>query len=267
MNLMDLVSKRIGILYEGVWRENQVKIMEDTRYLPQITEQMLEVAKERFAARKTKNPKVFDGNAFHLDLAHSTIQPNRMILAIGRIKYSIYDIARKEYTKKYGWKELPTGMATNAVVLTSDSKIIMHKRFPQVDHTAKINTIGGIYGGEPPFEDVRKELHEELKLKRGEIKKLLLLGIYTRLDERVNHGLAFLTEISLTAKEVLEKEKILLENRKEGEIFFFEKNSKTLHDSLRMNHQKILSDGFAGLVMVGHYLWGKNWSKIPNKVE
>ena len=260
MDLMDLVSERVGILYEGIWKENQVKILEDAKYLPKITGEMLEVAKERFAARKAKNPKIFDGNAFHLDLSQSIIQKNRLILAVGRMRYSIYDIARKEYADKYDWKELPSGMGTNVVVLTSDFKLVMHNRSSSVEHTAKISTIGGIYGGEHPFENIREELQEELKLEKKEIKRLLLLGIYTRLDERVNHGLSFFAKTTLSTKEILKREQSLAE--KEGEIFFLEKDPKVLRDYLMIHRQQILSDGFVGLVLAGRHLWGEDWSEI-----
>lgn len=257
MALIDLVAERVKILFEGAWREGQVEIVEDDQYLTEITKEMKAVAADRFTDRKKKNPKLFDGDAFHLDLSHSVIQPDRIVLTIGKMKYSLYDIARKEYMDKYGWKTVPTGMATIVTIITSDSKILMHQRSSLVDHIAKISTIGSVYGGEKPFDDIRNEIKEELKISERELENILLVGIYTRLNERINHGLAFFAQTALSSEEVLRREKTLTE--KEGEIFFLDKERENLCAYLTENHRDILSDGFVGLVLAGRYLWGKDW--------
>lgn len=256
MALMDLVAERVKILFEGIWTEKQVEIVEWDKYLPEITEEMKAVAEVRFSARKAKNPKLFDGPAFHLNLPHSVINSDHITLAIGKMKYSLYDIARKEYMEKYGWKTIPTGMGTNVVIITSDAKIIIHRRSSLVDHMAKIGTIGGVYGGEEPFTDIRNEIWEELKIEERELKTLLLLGIYTRLDERINHGLAFFAETLLSSEEVLRREKTLTE--KEGEIFFLAAEKKNLYAYLKENHRDILSDSFVGLTLASRYLWERD---------
>ena len=68
MELMSLVSERVKILFEGVWQESQVEIVEDDQYLPKITEEMKVVAADRFANRKKKNPELFDGAAERVKL-------------------------------------------------------------------------------------------------------------------------------------------------------------------------------------------------------
>lgn len=257
MDLMDLASERVKILYEGNWARNQLEIEINDSYAPRLTEEMKKVAQERFDARKAKNPKLFDGDAYHLDLKRSIIKPNKLILAAGKMKYSIYDIARKEYAEKYGWKELPTGIGTAVVIVASDSKIVMHNRNSQVDHKAKIGIIGGIYSGGHPFQFMKNEIDEELGFRP---RKISLIGIYTRLDERVNHGLIFLSKSSLSSKKILEKENGVI--KKEGDVFFLEKNAEDVRDHLKTNCQNILSDSFVGLVIAGRRWWGNDWSKI-----
>lgn len=177
MDLMDLVAERVRILYEGIWSKSQVGIEEDVIYSPIPSEAMTRVALARFTERKAKNPRLFDGDAFHLDLASSTVQPNCIILAIGPMRYSLYDIARKEYMEEYGWETLPTGIGVCAVVLTPDLKIVMHHRFSHVDSLGKIAVIGGILQQNNPFNEITEELQEELGLVEKEIEQIRLIGI------------------------------------------------------------------------------------------
>jgi len=256
---MDLVAGRVRILHEGVWQPSQVKIKERKRFQPYVSEEMLQVAAERFAKRKTTNPKLFDGDAYHLDLANSVIQPDKIVLAIGKMKYSLYDIARKEYQEQYGWTTLPSGMGTNVVIVTADGHLVMHRRSSKVDHAAKLSNIGGVYSGGHPFDFIRKEIKEELAVE-NELTELILLGIYNRLDERENHGLTFYGEVSLSSLEILNKEETLKE--REGKIFFLDRNAHAVRRFLKERHGQILSDGFVGLTMAGRYLWGRNWSEI-----
>lgn len=262
MELMDLAAERVKILYEGKWDREQVETKEDTAFKPIISEKMVEIAKKRFNERRAKNPKLFDGDAYHLNLKHSTIKLKRIILAVGSMKYSLYDIARKEFVKEYGWNSLPTGMGVNAIVTTSDSKIAMADRSGfGVDHQAKISVaVGGVYGEGHPFDHIMKELSEELAIERKEVKRLILIGISNRLDERQNHELTFFIVTSLSAAQVIEREKKV--GKKEGKIFFLNQSPLELRDYLKENHPRILSTGFAGLVLAGRYLWGKKWSRI-----
>lgn len=260
MDLMDLVKERVRIMRQGQWQENQVEIKISKKYVPEITEEMKKVAQDRFNERWKKNPKIYDGDVYHLDLGSSEIQPKHILLAVGPMKYSFYDIARQEYAEKYGWGELPTGIGTVVVIITSDSRIVLHNRSAQVDHKAKIGAIGGIYDGGHPFQYIKREMQEEVDISAEEIENITLMGIYNRLDERVNHGLTFFARTLLSSEEILRKEKKLTE--KEGEIFFLEEDGKILRAYLKENHINIISDSFAGLVLVGRYLWDKKWSEI-----
>lgn len=219
---------------------------------------MKAVVEARFTARKAKNPKLFDGDAFHLDLSRSSIRPNHIVLAIGRMKYSLYDIARQEYVEKYGWKTIPTGMGINAVIVTSDLKIVMQDRFPQIDHALKISIIGGVYNGGRPFDYIRNEIQEELSVNKEEIWGMLLIGASNRLDERINHELTFFVKTSLSSDQILKRENSVKE--KEGKTFFIDQNPISLKEYLKKNHCLILSSGFSALVLAGRYLWGADWS-------
>lgn len=259
MELMNLVAERVKILFASAWRENQVEIAEDDRYLPETTEEMKAAAEARFASRRAKNPKLFDGDAFHLDLLHSIIQPDLVVFTVSKMKYSLYDIARKEYVEKYGWKTIPTGMGMNAVIVTSDSKIIMHDRFPQTDHALKISIIGGVYDGGHPFDYIRKEIQKELGINREELKKILLIGLSNRLDERINHELTFFIKTSVSSNQILKREGSAEE--KEGKIFFVDQDPISFKEYLKRNHHLILSSGFSALVLAGRYFWGTDWPR------
>lgn len=260
MDLIDLVSERVKILHEGEWKKDQIEVKESSKYGSFITEEMKKVARERFVARKEKNPKLFDGNALHLSLESSIIQPNRIFLAVASVKYSLYDIAREEYVKEYGWRELPTGIGICAAVLTSDSKIVMHHRFSHVDHLGKIAVIGGILQENNPFNETVNELEEELGLLKNEIKRIRLIGISNRLDERINYELSFLVKISLSSSQIIEREKTL--KNKEGEIFFINCLAEEVKQYLINNHKQFSSTHFATLVMAGRCLWKHNWSQM-----
>ena len=83
---------------------------------------------------------------------------------------------------------------------------------------------------------------------------------HNRLDERQNHELTFIIETRLSMAQIIEKEKKV--EKKEGRIFFLNRLSLELCGYLKENHSRILSTGFAALVMAGRYWWGKNWSQI-----
>lgn len=251
MELIKLLADRAVILREGVWMEWHVKARENKRFVPAIPKEMEILAKKNFIERKAKNPRLFDGNVFHLDVENSILTDDFILLSTGKIKYSLYDICRKEYAEQYGWTSMPTGMGTIVIVATSDGKIVMHRRFAHVDHTAKLSAIGGIYEGGNPFADIRKEIKEELAID-AELKKLILIGVYSRLDERVNHGLAFYAETLLTSDEILKREKTL--KNREGKIFFISKDRHAIQKYLKANHLKMITDGIVGLILTERYL-------------
>lgn len=261
MDLMDLMTDRVRILYEGIWDRDKVEVAIGEEFAPEVTGEMRFFADSRFLERQAKNPELFDGDALHLSLDNSRIKSRHVYLAVGPMKYSVYDICRKEFVDRFGWdaNRLPTGMGVNVVVRTSDHKIVMHDRNPDVDHIAKISIIGGVYSGGPPFAHIKQELHEELGIEEREIEYLRLIGISNRLDERMNHELTFFAGTSLTAYQLLVREKEAV-RRKEGKLFFLNFHPLELHNYLRKNYQRMLSTGFSGLVILGHFLWGDQWS-------
>tara|TARA_Y100000310_G_scaffold207383_1_gene207881 strand:- start:2554 stop:3342 length:789 start_codon:yes stop_codon:yes gene_type:complete len=261
LDLIDLVRDKVKIVYEGSWEENQVTLNESLAFIPDITQEMIDVANDRFLKRKENNPDLFDGQTMHLDLDCSFLRPDCIVLSVGKISYSIFDIARIEYKKRFGWENLPSGMGINAVVVSSDKKIAMVNRFPHLDHPERISVApGGVYKGLPPFQGIREELQEELGIKKDELKKNVLIGISNRLSSRVNHELSFLMETFLSSVEMKERAKKAKES--DGELFFLNKEEKELHDYLRENYEMLIPTGFSALVMAGRHWWSSQWSRI-----
>lgn len=249
---------KIGVL-EGVWLEDQMSSEVKDEYRPILTPEQLEVAEERFNSRKKRNPFIYDGSAMHLFVYF--IKRGHLFLQMGRFKYSQYDIARQEYKEKFGWEKLPTGIGINTIILTCDKKIPCHKRFAHVDHRAKIGTIGAVYDGkDDPFPAMLREIREELGIEKEEIKKIILLGISKRIEERQNHELSFLVRTSLSKEEIIEREKGLEE--KEGELFFLKQDPREVKKWLMNKHEEITSSSLATFVLAGRHLWGEEWSKI-----
>lgn len=262
MDLMDLVAERTKILHTGVWKEKQVKILVKQGQNPMVTEEMEKIARARFAERKARNPKLFDGNILCLDLENSEVRPNSVLLVIdGSIKYSVYDAMRKEYIEKFGWKTHPFGMGMCVTIVSADSKILLHRTSPRVDFPNKISVIGGVYDSGTPFDCIRQEMKEEVGIKKSEIKEIRLLGISTRLEERRNYELNFYAKVFLSSEQIVERAKTA-KDRYEGRIFFLDCSPKTLLDLLRENDKKITSTNFADLVLCGRYFWGKDWSRL-----
>ncbi len=262
-DLMNLVAERVRIVSEGKWTRYAVDCDGDEMFEPKVSQEMINFATSRFLERKAKNPNLFDGPAMHLSLEYSKLSGDALYLAVGLFKYSVYDICRKEFIEKFGWDEsqLPTGMGVNAVVVTLDSKIVMHDRDPNVDHKAKIGIIGSVYSEDKPFTHIQSELWEEVGLELQETNDLFLVGISSRLDERINHELTFIVQVPLIAEEVMRRWERAID-KKEGEVFFLECDPDVLHSYLQANYAKMLSTAFSGLVLAGRHMWGEEWSRI-----
>lgn len=258
MDLMDLMM--VGILYEGKWKENQVEIKIDQAFLPKITEEMQRIAKVHFDERKVKNPCLFDGPVMHLAVEHSTFQPDSLFLALGEMTYSLSQINREKYAEKFGWRNLPIRAGTNVALLTSDSKVIMHRRLGWVENSARIGVIGGFYSQGTPFENLQKEIYEELAVSKEEIENIMLIAVSYRFAESIGCGLDFTAETLLSSNQILEREKTIQEP--EGKIFFLDWEPRAIREYLKQNYREILPSSFITLVAAGRYYWGPDWSDL-----
>lgn len=261
MDLMDLVAGRAKMISEGTWREKRVVVALREEFAPHVTEEMRDFATSRFLERQAKNPKLFDGDARHLSLRHSRINKDLLWLAVGSMKYSVYDACRMEFVERFGWdvEDLPTGIGSCAVVVTSDSKIVMHRRSEHVDLSAQVALIGGIYDGGTPFEHIRKEFWEELLVAEEDIASLLLLGISNRLEERINHEFNFFARLLCSAEQLLRWQENVAD--KEGIVFFVDCDPAAAYCYIEENYEKMTAGNITALILAGRHLWGKEWSQ------
>lgn len=130
----------------------------------------------------------------------------------------------------------------------------------QKNFEEKIGVIGGLYSHGTPFENMRKEMREELGISAWEMGRLILLGIAEFFDETMGHVLSFLAVISLTSEELLRRQEYVED--KEGDLFFLDADSKRLREYLKENHRNINSPSFAIMVLGGRHLWGEEWPNL-----
>lgn len=261
MELMDLVTGRTRILVEGSWLENQTELIRDNTPI-EITEEMQAVAQARFESRKAKNPALFDGDVLSLDMEKSKFQPGAAVFVVkGPMKYSVYDVMRRENIEKMNWRNFPIGTGLSVVAVSADQKMIMQATSAYVDFPDKLALVGGIYDGGTPFECMRKELEEEMGIPKDEIKEMRLIGVSNRLEERINHEFQFLTQVSMTSEQI--KKTAETAKDKEGRLFFLDVSPQTIREFLMNNRPKITANNFGCLILSGRHLWGKEWSEIP----
>ena len=262
MDLLNFVSDRVKILARGVWEEDSVTVNFDKEFVPKISEEIRVAALARLLTRKEASPALFNGEARHLHMIQEKTDGSVLDLALGPITYAVYDICRKEFIEEFGWEveDLPIGVGMSATVITSDSKIIMHKRSQAVDFPGITALPGGILDENNPFNHVRKELWEELGIESDEIEKLLLLGISYRREQRLANELNFFSRISISSAEIMRRQPNVQEN--EGEVFFLDCDPETVHAFIREKHEEMLPGQVFCLIQAGRYLWKLNWSKV-----
>jgi len=262
MDLMDLVVDRVKILASGVWDEDRVLVNFEERFAPSITEEVRVAALARLLTRKESNPALFNGEARHLHKVQEKIDGSVLNLALGPLTYAVYDVCRREFIEEFGWEvdDLPMGIGMSVAVITSDFKIVMHKRSQAVDFPGITALPGGILDENNPFNHVRKEMWEELSIVHDEIENLFLLGISYRFEQRINNELNFLSEVSISSGEIMRRQPDAQE--REGEVFFLDRDPETVHAFIREKHEEMLPGQVFCLIQAGSYLWGPEWSKI-----
>ncbi len=262
MDLMGLVASSVNILTRGVWDEDGVMVNFEDGLAPSVTEEMRTVALARFLTRKETNPNLFDGEARHLSLERSKMDGNILMLALGPLTYALYDICRKEFAEAFDWgiEDLPMGVGMSAVVITSDSKIVMNIRSQTVDFPGIIALPGGILDENNPFSHAKREFWEELAIECDEVLNLFLLGISQRLERRMANELNFLAEVSISSGEITRRHPDAQEN--EGEVFFLDCDPGAVYNFIREKHEEMLPGQVFCLIQAGHYLWGPEWSRI-----
>jgi 8-oxo-dGTP pyrophosphatase MutT (NUDIX family) len=174
----------------------------------------------------------------------------------------LYEICRKEFIEAFGWsiEDLPTGVGMSMVVATADSKIVMHTRSQTVDFPGITALPGGILDQDSPFDHVEKELWEELGIERDEVRRMLLLGISRRFEQRISNELNFFVEVSLSSDEINQRQPNVQD--KEGEIFFLDCEAHAVHNLIRENHESMTPGQVFCFVQAGRYLWGREWSEL-----
>ncbi len=259
MHLMDLVDSRVKILTMGVWDEDSVAVTFKEGFTPSITEEMRIAALARFLTRKEANPNLFDGKARHLCWERSKMDGNMLRLALGPTTYTLYDICREEFAEAFGWeiKNLPVGIGSSVVVITSDSKIVMNTRSQAVDSPGIIALPAGILDENNPFNHARRELWEELAIECDEVVNLSLLGISQRLERRKGNELNFLAKISISSDEIMRRHPDVQEN--EGEVFFLDCDPGAVYNFIREKHEEMVQVQVFCLIQAGCYLWDTKW--------
>lgn len=257
--LEDLLGGRVEILYEGEWREDQLKIEIDKKCL-QLSPEIIELAKKRFEERKKENPRLFNGRAFHLCSIEK--RGDKLFLVMVPINYSLFDIARPEYRHLFP-PHLPfgpVGVGVSSVTLTSDDQLLLQKRAGWVDRPGKIGLIGGACDEKNPFRSMKKELEEEAGVKRRQIKDIRVIAILLSRKEKFVYELVFLTMLTIPKKQVVKQVPPI--EQSEGKIFFLPWHPKIMRTYLKKHFKKIPEHHIAGILAGGRYYWGKDWSQI-----
>ena len=270
MDLIDLVANRVTVIAEGEWAEDRVRVYSASFFAPKITREMEVAAIARFITRRESNPKLFNGPARHLLCSKCSVGDNgfgSLELALGPISYAVFDICRKELAEALGWNidGLPIGVGMSVVVLTSDFKIVMHRRGRDVDFPGALTLVGGILDQDRPFEHVRQELREELGIERHEVGELLLLGISHRLEQRINNEFDFFARVFVSSGQLKQRQSSVED--KEGELNFMECDPGVVQAFVMERHKEMLPGQVFCLIQAGRHLWGSEWSEIRGGLQ
>jgi 8-oxo-dGTP pyrophosphatase MutT (NUDIX family) len=216
---MSSQTNSVQFLARGRWQERHVTVTRtaSTRRIVPGVEAAIDRAWEEVNARP--GVTLFDGPVCRLESFSAT--PDRLELAVSQTSYRINvgtNFCHPEFAERFGRDVMANPVGVSAGVVSSDGFLLMGRRNGSVAYYPhKLHPFAGsveVRDSINLFDDVRRELHEELHLGKGEITHIECIGIVE--DQKLLHPeTIFLVRASLSAEHL--QRKVLLDEHGSSE--------------------------------------------------
>ena len=180
----------------------------------------------------------------------------------------------KRFVSKFGFKKIANPLSVGAIIVTSDYRIIIGKRLPElVINPGKYSTVAGMMdrekdfsNGKPdPFKAILRELYEEIKVEKTHVKEIVLLGLIYNEDYHQTY-LPFYIKIDIPSN-ILKRQlrhQSLSEN--EFERFIYLKlNDRNIANFIISNYKQMSQTCLGNILLFGERMFGETWFKSLEK--
>lgn len=191
----------IATLAEGMiecsWTESSRRIV------PEV-EEAIELSWKKAKARL--GDRLFDGAVCRLE--SWTMDSDHLHLALSRGSYRVTlgtHFENPQFDDRFGRDVMGNNLGVSTALLTADGYLLMGRRSENVAYyPSRLHPIAGSIDAQPRvnvFDQMRRELHEELSITPAEIEAMLCLGLAE--DRLLRHPeLHFSSSVTLTRAEV-----------------------------------------------------------------
>lgn len=235
----------------GLWKPGQISISwtENSRpIIPQV-EALIEQAWQK--ARSRPGIHLFDGPMCRLEAIDA--RPDRMHLTLSKSSYKPFvgtNMSNPQIADQYGNAALANPVGLSALVISSDDYLLLGRRNAHVAYyPSRVHPFAGCL--EPAenldiFDDVRRELAEELSIEPQEISEMLCTGVARDLSLRQPEFI-FAVRVNRTLKEI----EAQVDPEEHRGIFNTRSDRKAIEAALSQN------DGFTPVGSASLLLWGR----------
>jgi len=167
----------------GVWRPGQILITWKENSRPIVSEVQQQIERAWRTAMARPGIQLFDGPMCRLEALH-ILQNGSMHLTLSPTSYKPFfgtNLSNARFADKYGSKVLANAIGLSCLLISSDGHVLLGKRNANVAYyPSRIHPFAGSL--EPAeeldiFDDVFRELREELALGRNDIAEIVCTGI------------------------------------------------------------------------------------------
>lgn len=173
---------------------------------------------------RSNNQELWDENSYRLE--NYSIENNTVNLKLSLIPYSVrYSLRTNENLKKELEKIKTNALVVQALILTTDNKLVVGIKSGKYLTHLNYTLIGGSYGpvnGKDidPIDSINSEVEEEIFINKEMYENFKYLGMYK--NDYTNFVLVFKISVKLSSKELDNKFKLKNEIDELSELKFIE---------------------------------------------
>lgn len=242
----------------GLWKPGQISISwtENSRpIIPQV-EALIEQAWQKAMSRPGIH--LFDGPMCRLEAIDA--RPDRMHLTLSKSSYKPFvgtNMANPQIADQYGNAALANPVGLSALVISSDDYLLLGRRNAHVAYyPCRVHPFAGCLEPAEPldiFDDVRRELAEELSIRPEEIAEMHCTGVARDLSLRQPEFI-----FAARVKRTLEQIEAHVDPEEHRGIFSTRSDRTSVEAALKLN-EGFTPVGIASLLLHGRTRFGDDW--------
>lgn len=242
----------------GAWKPGEIALSWTTNSRPIIpqVEELIELAWQKAMARPGIH--LFDGPMCRLESIDA--KPQAMHLSLSKSSYKSYvgtNMANPQLAEQYGDAALANPVGLSALVISSDNYLLLGRRNAQVAYyPSRVHPFAGCM--EPSeqldiFDDVRRELIEELSISQRQIQEMLCTGMVRDLSLRQPEFI-FAVRVDQTLNQIESH----LDPEEHRGIFSAYATRESIEVALQSD-ESFTPVGIASLLLWGRIRFGDDW--------